>query len=119
MLSNHLIVILALLLALCQEHTIIAIPFFSTGKTGKTTPPKGLWSEDPNDYGVDWSTPIHHRLSKDTWFGEQYYKMMQGCYDKYSKHECDGNEDARIGGRCEYNAERQKMSFLMHVYNII
>jgi prolyl 4-hydroxylase len=53
---------------------------------------------DPNDYGVDISFPIHHYIDKSrSPIGHQRYQdMMKGCYEKYSKRECDGTERARM-----------------------
>ena len=62
--------------------------------------------DDPNDplaeYGVDVSFPIHHYLNPKSanptrrHFATRYDNTMAGCYATYTKHECDGNEHARI-----------------------
>ncbi|KAJ1441573.1 hypothetical protein B484DRAFT_304358, partial [Ochromonadaceae sp. CCMP2298] len=53
---------------------------------------------EPADYGVDVSFPIHYYLdAKKAPVGKlRYEKMMQGCYDIYSKRECDATERARL-----------------------
>ena len=50
---------------------------------------------DPSDYGVDVSFPIQHTI-KNTHFATRYDKLMKGCYDKFSRGECEANERARI-----------------------
>jgi hypothetical protein len=53
-------------------------------------------NKDPNDYGVDISSPIHNDLKdKSSIFSERYEKSMAGCYAKYSKNECQATERAR------------------------
>jgi hypothetical protein len=47
-------------------------------------------------YGVDVSFPIHHSIDKKSYFGQKYSEYIQGCYDKYSKRECDANDRARM-----------------------
>jgi hypothetical protein len=51
---------------------------------------------DPHDYGVDVSYPIHGYITKNTIFKRRYEQSMKGCYEKFSRAECDGNERARI-----------------------
>lgn len=53
---------------------------------------------DAENYGVDFSSPIHHYLDKKRApvAYDRYQKFMQGCYDKYSKRECDVTEQVRI-----------------------
>lgn len=44
-------------------------------------------------YGVDVTAPIHHMIDKEaSHFAKRYYDTMQGCYDKYTKQECDSTE---------------------------
>lgn len=52
--------------------------------------------EQWEDYGVDVSFPIHHRLNPNTYWGKQYAKHMQGCYDAYDRRSCDATEQARL-----------------------
>lgn len=52
--------------------------------------------DDPTDYGVDVTTPIHHHLQGKSYFKDVYDKMMSGCYSKYSRRECDSCEESRI-----------------------
>ena len=52
--------------------------------------------DDPSDYGVDVSFPMHHRIGPETFFGKRYHDSIKGCYDKFSRQECDANEDARV-----------------------
>ena len=61
----------------------------------------------PKDYGVDVSYPIHHVLTKKSFFGDRYDKMINQCYSKYSLRECDGNERARIAMNLEQPATQQ------------
>lgn len=51
---------------------------------------------EDNHYGVDTSFPIHHGIDKNSVFGQRYAAYMQGCYDKYSRRECDSNDRARM-----------------------
>jgi len=54
-------------------------------------------SFDPNNYGVDVTSPIHHGIDKSTIFGQRYVKLMNGCYTwSDSKIECDASEDDRM-----------------------
>jgi hypothetical protein len=48
------------------------------------------------DYGVDTSYAIHHPLNPKTYWGQQYEKMMEGCYKSASKNQCMANDMARI-----------------------
>ena len=59
----------------------------------------------PTEYGVDHTSPIHHLLDPKTFYGAKYDTMMKGCYDKFSKRECDANERARI----EMNFDQPRM----------
>lgn len=52
--------------------------------------------KDGDNYGVDVTFPIHHKLNPNSEYGQKYAKMIQGCYDKYSKRECDLTEDQRV-----------------------
>mmetsp|Transcript_38006 Transcript_38006/g.38687 ORF Transcript_38006/g.38687 Transcript_38006/m.38687 type:complete len:547 (+) Transcript_38006:229-1869(+) len=52
--------------------------------------------KDPNDYGVDVSTSIHHEVDPNSHMGKRYYKSMEGCYKKYDRFSCDSTERARI-----------------------
>jgi hypothetical protein len=52
--------------------------------------------EFSEDYGVDITAPIHHYLNPKSYFGKRYDKMIGGCFSKFSKKECKGNEDARL-----------------------
>lgn len=46
--------------------------------------------------GVDVTFPIHHQLTdKSSMFAVRYEKTMAGCYEKYSKTECDNTERTR------------------------
>ena len=50
-----------------------------------------------SDYGVDVSFPIHRYLAdKSSIFYQRYQKTMAGCYEAYSKRECDSTERARM-----------------------
>lgn len=49
-----------------------------------------------DDYGVDVTFPIHHMLDLKTDYGQQYHRMIKGCYDAYSRRECDLTEEQRI-----------------------
>ena len=50
-----------------------------------------------SDYGVDVSFPIHRYLTdKSSIFYQRYQKTMAGCYEAYSKRECDSTERARM-----------------------
>ena len=51
---------------------------------------------DPSVYGVDHSYPIHHPLDDSSFYGKQYNELLQGCYERYSKSECDETERSRI-----------------------
>lgn len=60
-----------------------------------------LWSTpavNASEYGVDISFPIHHYIdnSKAPFFAKRYADMMKGCYDKFSRRECDATERARM-----------------------
>lgn len=48
------------------------------------------------DYGVDTSYAIHHPLNPKTYWGQQYEKMMAGCYEKFGRNQCLANDMARI-----------------------
>jgi prolyl 4-hydroxylase len=82
---------------------LFAIIYFSCFQT---IVPFNLWNSknnenfdvDPNDYGVDYTYPIHHHLnSKRTpYFSSRYNDLMKGCYKKYSKNECDVTEEVRL-----------------------
>lgn len=50
------------------------------------------------DYGVDVSYPIHHFLDGERSSSSKlkYERLMNGCYEKFSKLECDENESARL-----------------------
>lgn len=60
--------------------------------------PKDSKEVDPHNYGVDVSFPIHYYLdrSKAPVGYDRYAQMMKGCYDRYSKRECDSTERARL-----------------------
>ena len=51
-----------------------------------------------DDYGVDTSFPIHHMKFVDPTnvHAKRYQRSMQGCYDAFSKRECDATERARV-----------------------
>ena len=61
---------------------------------------KGPTEENPHDYGVDVSFPIHHELKPNLnsanpikrMFARRYQEHIEGCYKKYSFRECDSNE---------------------------
>lgn len=62
-----------------------------------------LWSKskefpvkDGDNYGVDVTFPIHHKLDSSSMYGKAYDRMMKGCYDKYSRRECDMTEEQRL-----------------------
>ncbi len=65
---------------------------------------KGPTEENPHDYGVDVSFPIHHELKPNLnsanpikrMFARRYQEHIEGCYKKYSFRECDSNERARL-----------------------
>ena len=61
-------------------------------------------SANPPEYGVDCSTPIHHEINKKEcpYFFEQYKGIMQGCYNLYSKQECDND----VVGRWQQNLQQ-------------
>ena len=64
---------------------------------------KGVQVE--SDYGVDVSFPIHRYIKdKSSVFYERYQKTMAGCYEAYSKRECDATELARM----EMNLEQPR-----------
>jgi hypothetical protein len=50
------------------------------------------------DYGVDVSFPIHHMKFKDenSVHAKRYRRSMQGCYNAFSRAECDATERARV-----------------------
>jgi len=52
--------------------------------------------DSDNNYGVDYSYPIHHYAYKNKFFNDQYHKMMSGCYKTYSRSECDATDKARV-----------------------
>lgn len=84
------IYICILLLLQCLLYSVSTIPeFFSVKK--KIIPVK-----NGDDYGVDVTFPIHHQLDTSTEYGIRYKNMMQGCYNAYSKRECDMTEEQRI-----------------------
>ena len=64
----------------------------------------GPTEENPHDYGVDVSFPIHHTLKANLnsanpikrMFARRYQEHIEGCYKKYSFRECDSNERARL-----------------------
>jgi hypothetical protein len=47
-------------------------------------------------YGVDITFPVHHYIQKDSHFKRRYERWMQGCYDAFTKRECDATERARL-----------------------
>ena len=51
-----------------------------------------------SEYGVDTSFPIHHTSFKDknSIHAQRYQRSMTGCYEKFSRGECDATERARI-----------------------
>lgn len=49
-----------------------------------------------DDYGVDVTFPIHHHLDRSSEYGQRYRTMMNGCYQRYSRRECDMTETQRI-----------------------
>eukprot|EP01038_Epipyxis_sp_PR26KG_P009289 gene9289-12516_t len=51
-----------------------------------------------DDYGVDVTSPIHHPYEKDvdTHFKRIYDNNMEGCFQLYSKRECEDVENTRI-----------------------
>eukprot|EP01041_Mallomonas_annulata_P003564 gene3564-7089_t len=53
-------------------------------------------AKDPNDYGVDVTSPIHHYIDEKTVHGKRYSELMERCYRRYSRPECDSTERARI-----------------------
>lgn len=48
--------------------------------------------DDPEDYGVDHSSPMHYGIDRDTVFGQRYQQLMEGetdsdassIFDKFS-----------------------------------
>jgi hypothetical protein len=54
--------------------------------------------DDPTDYGVDVTFPIHHYITeRDSFFAKRYGDYITGCYRKWgSKIECDTCERARL-----------------------
>lgn len=50
----------------------------------------------PHDYGTDVSTQIHGNMDLSTFQGKRYLDMINGCYRKYSKKECDTTEVSRV-----------------------
>ena len=47
--------------------------------------------------GVDITFPIHHQMKDNSSiFATRYAKTMTGCYEKYSKKECDATESRRM-----------------------
>ena len=50
------------------------------------------------EYGVDVSFPIFRRKLEEPQgvHAQRYEKAMKGCYDAYSKQECDATERARM-----------------------
>jgi prolyl 4-hydroxylase len=73
-------------------HQILMLNAFSLFKN------EAQPAADPTDYGVDISFPIHHYLDKDKApVGyKRYEELMNGCYAKFSKRECDATERARL-----------------------
>lgn len=70
-----------------------------------------LWGnagQNASDYGVDHSFPIHHYIDKNKspFFAKQYDTMIQGCYNKFSRRECEGTERARIAMNLEQPASQ-------------
>jgi hypothetical protein len=49
-----------------------------------------------DDYGVDYSYPIHYPLDNTTWHAHRYHEMLQGCFKMYSREECEATEVARL-----------------------
>jgi hypothetical protein len=52
--------------------------------------------DNPYDYGVDVTFPIHRSIKSNSYFGKRYNRNIKGCYEKFSKRECDANERARL-----------------------
>jgi hypothetical protein len=52
--------------------------------------------EDPTDYGVDVTYPIHYYIKEPTHFKKRYDAFIQGCYDKWDKKDCDRSERDRL-----------------------
>lgn len=69
-----------------------------------------IWNNPVNvnssDYGVDISFPIHHYIDKkrSPHGFQRYADMIKGCYEKFSRRECDATERARI----EMNLQQPK-----------
>ncbi len=54
------------------------------------------YKHGPNDYGVDYSYPIHYPLDNTTWHAKRYNEMMEGCFAVYSQAECMETERGRL-----------------------
>jgi hypothetical protein len=97
MLSKHIIVILLVVLS---HICITANAFFFGKKSEKKEILSGQEEElsrNDTSYGVDHSFPIHHYLDgQDTIFSRRYKEMIDACYKKYSKMECQSTERDRI-----------------------
>ena len=53
-------------------------------------------NNDPYNYGVDVTYPVHHYIEQDSFFKQRYEKIIQGCYDKFSQRLCSATEGARL-----------------------
>ena len=53
-------------------------------------------TKNGDDYGVDITTAIHHKLDPQSHYGKAYEENLKGCYDMYSRRECDMTESSRI-----------------------
>ena len=58
----------------------------------------GSYGQITADYGVDTSFPIFRRKLAEPHgvHAQRYEKAMQGCYNAYSKQDCDATERARM-----------------------
>ena len=65
-------------------------------------------SSQPIQYGVDYTSPIHHYLDKKTnpQYAQFYEDMISGCYKTFSKRECDATERARMDMNLRQPAEQ-------------
>eukprot|EP01035_Chromulina_nebulosa_P020376 gene20376-26445_t len=90
MTSKALLLLLITRVLLLNQQTEAAFPFWSSSVA------ENQELADPSDYGVDVSYPIHHYLDRNSFFGKRYYDIMKGCWDKFSRSECEANERARI-----------------------
>jgi prolyl 4-hydroxylase len=56
-----------------------------------------VWgSKDLNDYGVDVTYPIHRFLQADSYYGKRYQELIQGCWTRFTKKECEKTERDRM-----------------------